>query len=189
MLKWQGYISGIQILRKEKPPDRRIMFLAHFLNDAMGRLDTNPFLFFRGLSYPRFVKTALSLNFCIWRVLNAHYIVCKRAVTLEPAISNKKKPNALVGCCNQVGSYRKCCHVQSRNLGIPHSKIYFMYTYQPTGTLQAQTVFSFFTAFNFPYEICLNLLSFELFICGHGCTIHFSTQLCTGHILADAGER
>ncbi len=30
------------------------------------------------------------------------------------------------------------------------------------------TVYSFFTAFNFPLEICLNLNSFELFICGHG---------------------
>ena len=38
-------------------------------------------------------------------------------------------------------------------------------------------------AFNFLLEICLYLHSFELFNCGHG------TPLCTGHFLADAGER
>jgi hypothetical protein len=30
-----------------------------------------------------------------------------------------------------------------------------------------QSIDSFFTAFNFPLEICPNVHSFELFICGH----------------------
>jgi hypothetical protein len=44
-------------------------------------------------------------------------------------------------------------------------------------------------AFNFPWEICLYLLSFELFICEHRYSIHLSIQLFTGQSLADAGER
>jgi hypothetical protein len=45
-------------------------------------------------------------------------------------------------------------------------------------------------AFNFLLEICLYLHSFELFNCGHGTPyVHICTLLCTGHFLADAGER
>ncbi len=44
-------------------------------------------------------------------------------------------------------------------------------------------------AFNFLLEICLILHSFELFICGYGTPYTSDTQLCTEHILADAGER
>jgi hypothetical protein len=55
-------------------------------------------------------------------------------------------------------------------------QVHFMYN-------QFQPLYSFFMAFNFPLENCLNMRSFELFICGH------SAPLCTGHILAAAGER
>jgi hypothetical protein len=56
--------------------------------------------------------------------------------------------------------------------------------------------YSFFTAFNFPFEICPNIPSFELFICGHSAP-YTSAHSCvrdhglenTGHILADAGKR
>jgi hypothetical protein len=45
-------------------------------------------------------------------------------------------------------------------------------------------------AFNFLLEICLYLHSFELFNCGDGTPYtYICTLLCTGHFLADAGER
>ncbi len=50
-------------------------------------------------------------------------------------------------------------------------QVHFMYK-------QFQPTYSFFMAFNFPLENCLNMWSFELFICGHS-----APQLCTGHIL------
>ncbi len=33
-------------------------------------------------------------------------------------------------------------------------------------------IYSFFAAFNFPFEISLNEHSFELFICGHSAPVH-----------------
>jgi hypothetical protein len=41
-----------------------------------------------------------------------------------------------------------------------------MYTDQVHFIDSFQPIYSFFTAFNFPFEICPNIPSFELFICG-----------------------
>jgi len=76
VLKWQGYsiFWRSKFLGLRETTCCPIMFFGAFLKKYHRRIIYNPLLFIRGLSYPRFVKTAVSLNFCIWRVLNGHYI-------------------------------------------------------------------------------------------------------------------
>jgi hypothetical protein len=61
-------------------------------------------------------------------------------------------------------------------------------------TDHVQTVFSLYTAslrpsiFPSKFVLMCIVLSYRIYLWTQ-CTIHFCTQLCTGHILADAGKR
>jgi hypothetical protein len=55
-------------------------------------------------------------------------------------------------------------------------QVHFIYK-QFSAYIQLLYSLRFFTAFNFPLEICPNIHSFELFICGH-CAPYTSAHSC-----------
>jgi hypothetical protein len=91
----------------------------------------------------------------------------------------------------QVGPIRKCCHIQ-KGLTVILSKLLAtkrqhmakqIYCITTCSTSHTRKIFSLLynsaMAFHFPWEICFYLLSFELFICEHGYTIHLGLVINT----------